>query len=59
MKLQGIRGIAKQRGVMVGKMKKDEIIRAIQETEGNSACFNTGMAAVCGQMNCLWREDCQ
>ena len=59
MQLQQIKDIAKQSGVMVGKMKKDEIIRAIQQAEGNSACFNTGTATVCGQTNCLWREDCQ
>lgn len=59
MKIEEIRRIAKQRDVKTGKMKKGEIIRAIQEAEGNLVCFDTGKAAECGQANCLWREDCK
>jgi len=59
MNLQEIKKIAKQRGLSTGKMRKAEIIRAIQEAEGNSACFDTGKAAECGQEKCLWREDCR
>ncbi|KAF0217120.1 MAG: hypothetical protein FD174_3421 [Geobacteraceae bacterium] len=59
MKTEEIKEIAKQRGVKTGKMKKGEIIRAIQEAEGNPMCFDTGKAAECGQMSCLWREDCK
>lgn len=59
MKAEEIREIAKQRGVKTGGMKKGEAIRAIQDAEGNPACFDTGKAAECGQMNCLWREDCK
>lgn len=59
MKIEQIREIAKQRGVKTGKMKKGEIIRAIQEAEGNPTCFDTGKAAECGEMSCLWREDCK
>jgi len=58
MKLDEIREIARQRGLKPGKMKKGELIRAIQEAEGNPVCFATGSAAVCGQAECLWREDC-
>lgn len=58
MKIEQIREIAKQRGINPAKMKKGEIIRAIQEAEGNPMCFATGKSGECGQLNCLWREDC-
>jgi hypothetical protein len=59
MTLQEIREIAKKRGLTVGKMKKVEIVRAIQEAEGNAACFDTGKSAECGQSGCLWLRTCQ
>ena len=59
MKIEEIRVIAKQMGVKMGKMKKGEIIRAIQEAEGNPICFDTAKADACGQARCLWRDDCK
>jgi hypothetical protein len=58
MKVEEIKVIAGQRGVKVGKMKKSEIVRAIQDAEGNPTCFDTAKADVCGQTICLWRQDC-
>lgn len=58
MNLKQIKEIAKSKGVKVGTMKKDDIIRAIQRTEGNFDCFGTATTGVCDQYNCLWREDC-
>jgi hypothetical protein len=58
MKLDDIKGIAQQHGIKTGKMKKAEIIRAIQEAEQNEACFAVGKAASCGQDACLWRTVC-
>lgn len=58
MKLDDIREIAKQHGIKPGKMKKADLVRAIQQAEGNEACFDTGMSERCGQEQCLWREDC-
>jgi len=58
MKIQEIRNIAKERGLKVGKMNKTEIIRSIQRAEGNADCFGTEHVDICGQTNCLWREDC-
>jgi hypothetical protein len=58
MKIHDIREIAKKNGVRVGRMKKTELIRAIQKTEGNDDCFATPYVRECNQMNCLWREDC-
>ncbi len=58
MKVNDIKEIARQRGINPTKMKKVELIRAIQADEGNPACFCTGYKEECGQLCCLWREDC-
>jgi hypothetical protein len=58
MKVQEIREIAARMGIKAGKMKKAELIRAIQQAEHNEACFETGRVDSCGQDLCLWREDC-
>ncbi len=58
MKMQDIRSIAKERGLKVGKMNKVDIIRTIQRAEENADCFGTEHVNICGQTNCLWREDC-
>lgn len=39
------------------KMKKDELIHAIQIAEGNAPCFNT--IDDCAVNPCLFREECQ
>jgi hypothetical protein len=39
MNLKDIKEIAQKWGVKAGKMKKNEIIRAIQRAEGNFDCF--------------------
>ncbi len=58
MKLEQIKEIAKQHGIKAGKLKKAELIRAIQTSEGNNTCFETGKASECGQEECIWRPDC-
>ncbi|MDD2271264.1 MAG: SAP domain-containing protein [Desulfuromonadaceae bacterium] len=58
MKLEEIKEIAKQHDIKVGKLKKAELIRAIQSAEGNEVCFESDKAAECGQDECLWRVDC-
>ena len=58
MNLEEIKKIAKQHDIKIGKLKKAELVRAIQAAEGNNACFETGQASECGQMECLWRADC-
>ncbi|MBN2587017.1 MAG: Rho termination factor N-terminal domain-containing protein [Candidatus Fermentibacteraceae bacterium] len=45
----GIKGAA--------RMKKADVIRAIQAHEGNFPCFGTADGH-CDQMDCLWRADC-
>ena len=58
MKLAEIKEIAQQHEIKVGKLKKAELVRAIQLAEGNEVCFETGQATECGQAECLWRADC-
>ena len=58
MKLAEIKEIAQQHEIKVGKLKKAELVRAIQLAEGNEVCFETGQSAECGQAECLWRADC-
>jgi hypothetical protein len=58
MKLEEIKEIARQQSIKPGKLKKADLIKAIQKSEGNIDCFATGQASECGQASCLWREDC-
>jgi len=58
MNMQEIKSIARERGVKSGTLKKVELVQSIQRSEGNEACYCTGRAAVCGQVNCLWKDDC-
>ena len=39
------------------KFSKKELIKQIQNKEGNFACFGTA-AGNCSQMACCWRPDC-
>lgn len=57
MKMPEIRTKAQQLGIKPGKMSKTELIRAIQQQEGNSPCFGTAMSQ-CDQTACCWRDDC-
>lgn len=58
MKLDEIKKIASLHNIKSGKAKKSELVRAIQQAEGNEPCFDSGKAARCGQDGCLWREEC-
>ncbi|MBU5635449.1 SAP domain-containing protein [Geomonas sp. Red69] len=58
MKVQDIKEIAQKMAIHCGKLKKGELIRLIQVTEGNNACFDSGQSSQCGQQGCLWAEDC-
>jgi hypothetical protein len=58
MKLDEIKEIARQHNIKVGKKKKAELVRAIQQAENNNACYETGQADTCGEGDCLWRGDC-
>jgi hypothetical protein len=58
MKMADIQSKAKAMGIKPGKMKKAELIRTIQTTEGNFSCFQTSDNAQCTQESCCWRDDC-
>lgn len=58
MNMNEIKHIARSRGLKPGQLKKVDLIRAIQEQEGNESCFRTDRADGCDQLQCLWRTDC-
>lgn len=58
MKVQEIREIAREFGVKPGRMNKIQLVRRIQNEEGNFDCFGTATDGFCDQQSCLWREDC-
>ncbi len=58
MTLSQIRDKARNLGVKnYSRLRKTELIRAIQEKEGNSPCYQT--FSDCRQDDCLWMPDCQ
>lgn len=58
MNLKDIQSVAKKMGITKKNLKKVQLIRAIQSTEGNIPCFATNRVNVCGENNCLWLKDC-
>ncbi len=58
MTLKEVKEMAGKYNIKVNKMKKDEIVRAIQRAEGNFDCFGTAISGDCSQEDCLWRKDC-
>ena len=59
MTMDELRMIARERGIKSGKLKKSDLIRAIQREEGNSDCFGKESSTACSQAGCLWHGDCQ
>ncbi len=58
MTLNQIRDKARSLGVKnYSRLRKAELIRAIQEKEGNSPCYEA--IPGCQQNDCLWQPDCQ
>lgn len=57
MKMMEVKEKAKRLGLKPGKMKKVDLIRAIQSKEGNFPCFQTGLDS-CNQFDCCWKSDC-
>jgi hypothetical protein len=59
MNMTAVREQAKAIGVTsTGKMRKGDLIRAIQSKEGNQPCFEADWRADCQEMHCSWRPDC-
>lgn len=42
----------------MSKLRKGEMIRAIQRAEENQDCFGSAWRFDCQQFNCCWRQDC-
>ena len=60
MKIDEVRDRAKQAGVSASaRMRKGELIRAIQRVEGNQDCFGSAWRYDCPWNDCCWKEDCQ
>lgn len=58
MTLKEIRGVARSLGLQnYHKLRKADLIRAIQEKEGNSPCYQS--ISGCQEQDCLWLPDCQ
>lgn len=57
MDMMQLKEKAKQLGIRVGKMKKEDVVRAIQNKEGNFPCFGTAKD-YCNQLACAWRKGC-
>ena len=58
MILKDIRDKGRSLGVKnYSKLGKADLIRAIQEKEGNTPCYQN--IYDCWQFDCLWRPDCQ
>ncbi|HHH48612.1 MAG TPA: SAP domain-containing protein [Gammaproteobacteria bacterium] len=58
MNLTKIRSLARDAGVKPGKMRKADLIRSIQRSEGYFDCFASAIDGECDQRACVWREDC-
>ena len=58
MTLRHIREQAKNLGIKnVTRYRKESLIKAIQQTEGNNPCFRA--IPECGELACAWRDECQ
>lgn len=58
MLLQDILAIAARMGIDARDLDRTELVRAIQRAEGYRDCFMTDLVRTCGQMNCLWYQEC-
>ena len=58
MTINETRTMAKSMGINTAKMKKSDMIRAIQRAEHNPDCYATPRVGDCGEDVCWWRKDC-
>jgi hypothetical protein len=58
MELEVIHLIAVSHGIDPDALSKTELIKTIQNQEGNFDCFASAESGECDQGNCLWLEDC-
>jgi len=48
---------AKELGIKAVRKNSTDLIKSIQQAEGNFPCFKTA-SGFCDQYDCLWRTDC-
>jgi len=59
MKIDEVRQRAYALGMTgISRIKKGELIRAVQRAEGNQSCFGAPWRLECKQLDCCWRQDC-
>ena len=58
MRFQDIQKMAKGMDINTYRMKKTDMIRAIQSEENNIECYGTDRVDTCEEGACLWRDDC-
>ncbi len=58
MKFNDIRKMAKGMKINTYRMKKKDIIHAIQHSENNIECYGTDRVKSCNEETCIWRDDC-
>jgi len=58
MNFNEIRIMAKDMGISTYRMKKMDMIRAIQRAENNIECYGTQRGENCHEDGCLWRNEC-
>jgi hypothetical protein len=58
MKYQEIKEMAREKEILLRKIKEMQLIREFQQAEGSQPCFGTKKSRYCGQYNCPWRDDC-
>ena len=57
MTVKELQKMAKELGIKPAVLRKAELIKSIQRTEGNFDCFGAAID-YCDQVSCLFREDC-
>jgi len=57
MNMPEIRIKAKEIGISLGKMKKTDLIHAIQQAEGHTPCFGVSNGQ-CPNTDCCFMKDC-
>ncbi len=58
MNFQDIRKMAKAMDLKTHRMKKADLILAIQRAESNIDCYGSERGDSCQEQACLWRNDC-
>jgi len=57
MTIKELRAVARDLGIRTTNLRKADLIRAIQLSEGNFDCFGKA-EDYCDQLSCLFRKDC-